>query len=78
MSQIDFVKWFNSYQKVHWFDGRYLELLEDEALIHRASFMGWTLSKCEFKRLSEHSVEVNMGSRHLICHGIPLAKVKYE
>ena len=77
MGKADFVKWFNSYQKVHWFDGMYLELYgDDEVLIHRQSFMGWSLDKCIFTILSEHSVYVQMGSRRLECFGIPLAKVK--
>jgi hypothetical protein len=76
MNQSDFVEWFNSYPKVRWFDDRYLELIDDELLIHRETFMGWALERCEFKRLSEHRVYIEMGSRYLECSGIPLARIK--
>lgn len=76
MNKAEFVKWFNSYQTVRWFDERCLELIEDEVLIHRETFMGWPLDKCIFTILSEHSVHVQIGSRRLECFGIPLAKAK--
>jgi hypothetical protein len=48
---------------------RKLEIISD-ALVIKATFMGWPLDKCQFRPIDDSTYFVRMGSRRLDCIGI--------